>query len=116
MSQSRSLFALAVAAAAALSANTFITAGGAVATAAGNAFGVARTDGAIGDLVPTDVLGTAQVIASAAIAKGAFVQVATGGKAVTYSTGVAVGIALEAAAAAGDVIEVYLLPNCPLAA
>lgn len=113
MSQSRSLLALSVLATAALTANTFITAGGAVATAAGTAFGVARSNGAIGDLVPTDVLGTAQVIASAAIAKNAYVEVAAAGKAVTRTTGIPVGIALEAAVNAGDVIEVYLIANAP---
>lgn len=113
MSQSRSLLALSIAAAVAITASTFVTATGAVATAAGTAFGVARSDAAIGQLFPADVLGTAQVIASAAIAKGAFVEVAAAGKAVTRTTGIPVGIALEAAAAAGDVIEVYLIANAP---
>jgi len=111
MSQSHSVLVLSIVAAAAITANTFITAGGAVATAAGNAFGVARSDAAIGALVPTDVLGTAQVTASAAIAKGASIEVAANGQAVTKSAGKTVAIALEAAAAAGAVIEVYLIPN-----
>jgi hypothetical protein len=111
MSQNHSLLALSIVAAAAISANTFVTAAGAVATAAGNAVGVARSDAASGALIPVDVAGTAQVIASAAIAKGASVEVASGGKAATKDSGIAVGIALEAATAAGQLIEVLLVPN-----
>lgn len=111
MSQSHSVLTLSFKASAALSANTFVTATGAVATAAGNAVGVARSDAASGDLCPVDVLGTAKVIASAAISAGARVEVAAGGKAVTQSAGTTVGIALEAASAAGDVIEVLLIAN-----
>lgn len=113
MSQSHSILAMSVFAAAVITANTFVTATGAVATAAGNTFGVARSNAAIGDLFPVDVLGSTQVTASAAIAKGAYVEVAAAGQAVTRTAGKAVGIALEAAVNAGDVIEVYLLPNTP---
>lgn len=111
MSQNASVLALSVIAAAAITAQTFVTPGGAVATAAGNAFGVARSDGAVGDLVPVDVLGTAVVTASGAIAAGASVEVGSSGQAATHSAGKVVGIALEAAAAAGDEIEVFLIPN-----
>lgn len=111
MSQNHSLLDLTVVAAVAITAGTFVTSQGAIATAAGNAFGVARSDGAVGDLVPVDVLGTAIVTAGAAIAAGASVQVAANGQAVTKTTGITVGIALETVAAAGDDIEVYLVPN-----
>jgi hypothetical protein len=111
MSQKISMLTLSIAATAALTAETFVTATGAVATAAGNAVGVAATDAAIGELCPVDALGTAVVIAGAAIAKGAHVEVAADGKAVTLAAGKAVGVALEAAAAAGDRIEVLLIPN-----
>lgn len=113
MSQSHSLLTLSVLATVALANSTFITAGGAVATAAGNAFGVARSDGAIGALVPTDVLGTAEVIAGGAIAANAYVQVGANGKAITLASGIAVGIALQAAAGDGSRFEIYLLPNSP---
>jgi len=103
--------ALSVVAAVAITAGTFVTSQGAVATAAGNAFGVARSDGAVGDVVPVDVLGTAIVTASAAIAAGASLDVAAGGQAVTHAAGKVVAVALEAAAAAGDDIEVFLIPN-----
>jgi hypothetical protein len=111
MSQSHSILTLSIAAAAAITALTFVDATGNVATAAGNALGVARSDAAIGDMIPVDTLGTTQVTASAAIAAGARIQVAAGGQAATYAAGKIVGIALEAAAAAGDVIEVFLIPN-----
>ncbi|MGP1664483.1 MAG: capsid cement protein, partial [Rhodanobacter sp.] len=87
MSQSRAILTLSVLATAAIVANTFVTVGGAVAALKGNTFGVARTNGASGDLVPVDVLGTAQVIASAAIAKGASVQSTATGQAATAATG-----------------------------
>lgn len=111
MSQKISLLTLSIAATAALTAERFVSATGAVATAAGNAIGVARSDAAIGELCPVDVIGTAVVTASAAIAKGALVEVAAGGKAATKSAGIAVARALEAAGADGDPIEVLLIPN-----
>lgn len=111
MSQNHSVLTLSVKASAALSANTFVTATGAVATAAGNALGVARSDAVSGDLCPVDVLGTAKVIASAAISAGAHLEVASGGKAVTQTSGKTVGIALEEAGEANDVIEVLLIAN-----
>ncbi len=114
--QAVSLLTLSVLAAAAITAQTFVAPGGGVATAAGNALGVAKSDAASGDNVPVAVLGTAVVTASAAIAKGAYVQVAANGKAVTHTTGVAVGIALEAATAADQSIEILFIPNVPAAA
>lgn len=109
--QGISVLTLSIVATAALTAETFVTATGATATAAGNALGVARSAGAIGAEVPVDFLGTTVVTAGAAIAQGARVEVGAGGKAVTLAAGKAVGIALQAAAADGDRIEVALIPN-----
>ena len=55
-------------------------------------------------------LGTTKVVASAAIAIGAFLTSASDGEAVTTTTDkdVVVGRALEAAGAAGDIIEIQL--------
>lgn len=111
MSQKISLLALSVAATVALTAERFATDLGAYPSAGGNAAGVTQTNAAIGDLVAVDILGTAIVEAAGAIAKGASVQSDATGKAVTKSTGVAVAVALEAAAASGDKIEVRLIPN-----
>jgi len=111
MSQSISLLCLSVAATAAITAETFVTAAGAPATAGGNALGVARSSQAIGEQTPVDVLGTAIVIAGAAVAKDAALEVGTGGKAITASAGAVVARALEAAGADGDRIEVLLIAN-----
>ena len=111
MTQKISLLALTVIAAAALTAERFVTATGAVATAAGNALGVTQTSAASGQVVAVDVIGTAVVTAGAAIAKGAAIEVGTAGKAVTKSSGVTVARALQAAAADGDRIEVLLIQN-----
>lgn len=106
------ILTLTVAAAAALSANRFVTAVGAVPAANANCVGVTRSSaGAAGDLVPVDVLGTAMVEASAAIVAGAAVATTNDGRAVTYSTGAVLGRALTAAGAAGQFIEVLLIPN-----
>ena len=55
-------------------------------------------------------LGTTKVVASAAIAIGAWVTAASDGEAVTTTTDkdVIIGRALEAAGAAGDIIEIQL--------
>lgn len=111
MTQKISLLSLPILAAAVITAERFITAAGQVATAAGNAIGVADSAGAIGQLVPTTVLGTAIVTAGGAIALNARVEVGALGKAVTKAAGVAVAVALQAAVADGDRIEVLLIPN-----
>jgi hypothetical protein len=111
MTQKISLLAIAIAATATITAERFITGTGAVATAAGNAIGVATTIAASGEYVTTDVLGTTVVTAGAAIAKGAAIEVGTAGKAVTKAGGVTVARALQAATADGDRIEVMLIPN-----
>lgn len=111
MTQKIQILTLSVLAAAALTAERFVTAAGAVATAAGNALGASESDAAIGELCPTITLGTAIVTAGGAIALGAAIEVGTAGKAVTRTSGVTVARALQAAAADGDRIEVMLIPN-----
>jgi hypothetical protein len=89
-----------------------VQATGAAATAAGNAIGFARIGGASGDRIPVTVLGTSLAVAGAAITAGALVEIgSTVTQVVTKSAGVAVGRALTAATQAGDIIEVYILPN-----
>lgn len=114
MSNSKlALLTLSVAATAAITANRFMGFGGAPAAAAAGAYGVSQTDGAVGDLIPVDAQGTTLVTASAAIAAGALIEVAAGGKAVTKNAGIAVARAAPGASAAadGDLIEVILIPN-----
>lgn len=102
---------LPVVATAALVAETFVTATGTTAAANGNALGVARSPAAIGQTAPVDVLGTAIVVAGAAIAAGAQVGCDASGRAVTYSTGAILGRTLQAASGLGDRVEVLLIPN-----
>jgi hypothetical protein len=107
-----SLLTLTVIAAAALTANRFVTAVGAVPAANANVIGVTRSSAAgSGDLVPVDALGTTMVEASAAISAGAAIATTNDGRAVTYSTGAVVARALTAATGAGQLIEVLLIPN-----
>jgi len=106
-----SLLCLTRTAGAALAANRFIEADGTYPTAGGPALGVTRTAAATGDLVPTDVLGTAVVESGGAVAIGP-VKVDASGRVVTHdSTNTKVGIALNTAAAAGEQVEVFLIPN-----
>lgn len=107
MSQKISLLALTVKATAALSAHTFVTAQGAVATAAGDAHGVVVADAAIGDLVSVDVLGTSIVKVAATVTAGARVEVGADGGITPLDAGIPVGRALEAGEA-GDLVEVFL--------
>jgi hypothetical protein len=107
------LLTLTVAAAAAILANRFVTAASAQAEADENAIGVARSAAsAAGVLVPVDVLGTTIVEAGAAVSAGASLKADADGRAITWATaGARVAIALQAATAAGQFIEVLLIPN-----
>lgn len=115
MTQKISLLAVSVTAATALLPERFVTAAGTYATAGGHADGATAIPAVKGALVAVDVLGTTVVTAGGAIAQHAYVQVGSDGKAVTRTTGVAVGRALQAASADGDRIEVLLIANAPLA-
>lgn len=92
-------------------AQRFVTNAGAQTAANGYALGVCRTAGASGERVGVDVLGTAIVEAGAAIAAGASLGSDASGRAVTFASGGKLGVALQAASAAGDKIEILLLPN-----
>lgn len=90
----------------------FITPAGAQAGADANTLGVTRSAGVSGDPVAVDMLGTATVEAGAAVAAGATVKADASGRAITWATsGAKVGVALEASSAAGQFIEVMLVPN-----
>lgn len=95
-----------------VAANRFVTPAGAQAGADANTLGVARDAGVSGDKISVDVLGTAVVEAGAAIAANATIETDSSGRAVTWATsGPKVGMALQAAGAAGEFIEVLLMPN-----
>lgn len=112
-----SILTLTVAAAGELAANRFITQAGAYPTAGAAAYGVTRTSAAAaGDLVPTDVLGTAIVETGAAVTKDVALMVDSSGRVVPLTVGSKspVARAMEAAGAAGAFIEVLLVPSAGL--
>lgn len=111
MSQYRAILTLPILAAVALTAHRFVTPTGGVPAAGANTLGVTNADAASGEQAPIIYLGTAIVEASDAIAAGAAIETTGDGRAVTKSTGVAVARALQAATAAGQFIEVALIPN-----
>ena len=110
--QNISLLTLTVALTGTVAAARFVTAAGAQAGADANTLGVSRVAGVSGDKAPVDVMGTAVVEAGAALSAGATVKSNASGQAITWaSSGAKVGLALEAATAAGQMIEVQLIPN-----
>lgn len=95
-----------------VSANRFVTPAGALSGADANALGVTRQAGVAADKVTLDVLGTAIVESGAAVAAGATLKSDATGRGITWVTsGARLGLALEAASAAGQMIEVLLIPN-----
>jgi hypothetical protein len=89
-----------------------VQATGVAAVAAGNAVGSANVSAVSGDLFPAVVLGTALFVAGGAIAVGALVEVhTTVTQVITKAAGIAIGRALNATSAAGDFVEVLLIPN-----
>lgn len=110
--QSKPVLTLTVKATADLLAHRFVTHAGGVPGAGGRTLGVARSAAAAGQAVAVDVLGTSVVEAGAAITTvGALLQTDSEGRAVPYTSGTAVAVALQTAAGAGRRIEVLLLPN-----
>lgn len=112
--QSISLLSLKVIASAALTKYRAVTAAGA--HAATDIFGVARTDGAIGDAVLTDVAGTTIMEAGAAIPAGTKYVIADAqGRAIVGGAAAANAVLAkllpgQSAGAAGDLVEVLLTP------
>ncbi len=102
---------LSVVATAALTQFRAVNIAGAVPAAAATSLGVAQQGAAIGEACPVVALGTAIGEAGAAITAGALLETDSVGRFVTRSAGVIVGRALTAAGAAGDQIEIFLIPN-----
>lgn len=110
--QSISCLALTLALTGTVAAARFVRADGTQSVADANTFGVSRTSGVSGDKITADVLGTAVVEAGAAFSAGATLKADADGKAITWVTsGAKVALALQAATAAGQMIEVLLIPN-----
>ncbi len=111
--QAQPCVALSLTAAGVIGEYRFVSAAVAQAGAAVNTLGVARMAAAIGDVIPVDAVGTAVVESGAAIAAGALVETDASGRAITKAAGPAVARVLpgQAATAAGQFIEVLLIPN-----
>lgn len=107
-----SLLTLTIAASAAVAACRMVTLGGTYPAAGAKAIGVTRTSAGEGDLMPVDVIGTTIAEAGASIAADDDLMADAEGRVVKLATGkVAIGRALVAAAAAGEQIEILLLPT-----
>lgn len=95
-----------------VAAHRLVTAAGAQAGADAVVLGSSCSAGSTGDTIPVDTIGTTTVEAGAAIADGATLKADASGRVITWaSSGAKVGVALQAAAAAGQFIEVRLLDN-----
>jgi len=108
---------LTVAAAGVLAANRFVTQAGAYPAAGAAGFGVTRSSAeAAGDLVPVDINGTGIAEAGAAFAKDVPLMLDATGRVVLLTVGAKspVGRSMEAATAAGDLVEILLVPSAGL--
>ena len=106
MKTEKILLAVTIAAAAALTRFRFVDFTGNVASAGERPLGVATTYFDTGEQASVATHGEILVEAGAAVAVGAEVESDASGRAVTKTTGVAFGVARDAAAAAGDIIRV----------
>ena len=93
-----------------------LTAAGVVGVADGtaNSVGVARVAAVLNDVIGVEFhskAGTQKMIAAAAIGVGETVYAATAGKVTTTAGTLKIGMALDAAAADGDLIEVLPSPD-----
>jgi hypothetical protein len=110
--QSIPLLTLSILASGAVTAHRFVTPLRDQAVADENTLGVATTDAADGAALAVDALGTTIVEAGATITAGATLKADANGKAIPWAVaGAKVAVALEAASAAGQFIEVLLIPN-----
>ncbi len=109
--QNISLLTLSVVLAGAVTACRFVK-NGVQCGADDSALGVTRTNGAVGETVPVDILGTAVVETGGAFGKDDALKVDANGRAVVWAvSGAYVARALEASTGAGQFVEVLLIPN-----
>lgn len=93
-----------------VNAHRFVGTNNAQAGAAANTLGVAAYYGSDEDTT-IDTLGVVSVEAGAAVTAGGLVESDASGRAINKAAGVAVARALDAAAAAGELIRCVLIPN-----
>lgn len=106
MKTEKILLTVTVLAAAALARFRFVNFAGAVPAAGARVMGVSATDYDIGEQAGVNTHGELLVEAGAAITAGAEVETDVSGRAITKNTGVAFGVARDAASAAGEIIRV----------
>lgn len=106
MQTEKILLTLSIAAAAALTRKRFVDLTGNVPSAGERVLGVSNADYSLGEQAGVDTHGAILVEAGAAVAAGVEVESDASGRAVTKTTGVAGGVSLDAASAAGDYIRV----------
>lgn len=114
MNPSIATLTLTVIATAALENARAVNQAGAYPAAGGLAFGITRSDAAIGDPTPVDVQGTATVQAGATFAKDVPLMVGTDGKLIAHDGDGdkhAVARSMEAATAPDQLVEVLLVPS-----
>lgn len=104
------ILTLTVAATAVVATNRFVNGVGAYPAAAAKGLGVARTGGAVGELLAVDILGTSIAEAGGAFAKDDALQLDATGRVIKQAAGAGVARALEASTAAGAFVEVLLTP------
>lgn len=106
------ILTLTVIATAALSANRAVTLAGAVPAAGALCIGITRSDAAIGQAVPVDVVGTTKAVSGAAFAADVALMADATGKLITHTgTNKVVARSMAAATAADQVIDVLLIPS-----
>ena len=79
---------------------------GGVCAAGAKALGPCEATASAGDYAPINMVGVLLVEAGGPIAKGAEIESDASGRAITKTTGISNGWAMDAAAVAGDVIRV----------
>lgn len=109
--QSQPCHAMSVTASGAVTEARFVTHAGAQAGAAANTLGVARFSAQDKENVTVDTLGTSIMEAGGAISAGGLIETDASGRGVAKASGPSVARARQAATLAGDMIEVFLLPN-----
>lgn len=111
MNQGLALFTHSVVATAALTAKRAVNAAGAVPAAGATCLGPVRTDAAIGERPPVDMVGSAPWESGGTFSGGAMLELDASGRVVVFAAGVKVGKALEASTASGQFPEVLILQN-----
>lgn len=110
--QSIPLLTLSVIASGTIAPHRFVTRLGSQAGADATTLGVSESAATVGVLTPVDVIGTTIIESGAAFSLGDTLKSDSSGRGIPWVTsGAKVAVALQAATAAGQFVEVLLLPN-----